>query len=73
MQRHPGVAQQLELEVLETAALEDVVKTSRVIDECKTLGVHFSLDDVQIPVDERAAAIVVLSEALDRLEKLDPQ
>ncbi|MCG9081368.1 EAL domain-containing protein [Laribacter hongkongensis] len=45
LQRHPGVAQQLELEVLETAALEDVVKTSRVIDECKTLGVHFSLDD----------------------------
>lgn len=35
--------------------------------------VHFSLDDVQIPVDERAAAIVVLSEALDRLEELDPQ
>ncbi len=45
LQRHPGVAQQLELEVLETVALEDVAKTSRVIDECKTLGVHFSLDD----------------------------
>ncbi|ACO75424.1 Diguanylate cyclase/phosphodiesterase (GGDEF & EAL domains) withPAS/PAC sensor [Laribacter hongkongensis HLHK9] len=45
LQRHLGVAQQLELEVLETVALEDVAKTSRVIDECKTLGVHFSLDD----------------------------
>jgi EAL domain-containing protein (putative c-di-GMP-specific phosphodiesterase class I) len=42
---HPTVAHQLELEVLETAALEDVVKTSRVIDECRALGVHFSLDD----------------------------
>lgn len=42
---HPTVAHLLELEVLETAALEDVVKTSRVIDECRALGVHFSLDD----------------------------
>jgi diguanylate cyclase (GGDEF)-like protein/PAS domain S-box-containing protein len=42
---HPTVAHQLELEVLETAALEDVVKTSRVIDECRALGVQFSLDD----------------------------
>jgi len=42
---HPAVAQQLEMEVLETAALEDVVKTSRVIDECRALGVRFSLDD----------------------------
>jgi len=42
---HPTVASGLELEVLETAALEDVVKTSRVIDECRELGVKFSLDD----------------------------
>jgi hypothetical protein len=42
---HPTVARQLELEVLETTALEDVVKTSRVIDECREMGVHFSLDD----------------------------
>jgi diguanylate cyclase (GGDEF)-like protein/PAS domain S-box-containing protein len=42
---HPAVARQLELEVLETAALEDVVKTARVIDECRALGVQFSLDD----------------------------
>jgi diguanylate cyclase (GGDEF)-like protein/PAS domain S-box-containing protein len=42
---HPTVAHQLELEVLETTALEDVVKTSRVIDECREMGVHFSLDD----------------------------
>jgi diguanylate cyclase (GGDEF)-like protein/PAS domain S-box-containing protein len=43
--RHPTVARQLELEILETAALEDVVKTSRVIEECRVLGVKFSLDD----------------------------
>ncbi|MDR3369401.1 EAL domain-containing protein [Rhodoferax sp.] len=41
----PDVAQQLELEVLETAALEDVVKTARVIEECRAMGVQFSLDD----------------------------
>jgi diguanylate cyclase (GGDEF)-like protein/PAS domain S-box-containing protein len=42
---HPTVARQLELEVLETAALEDVVKTARVIDACRAMGVQFSLDD----------------------------
>jgi diguanylate cyclase (GGDEF)-like protein/PAS domain S-box-containing protein len=43
--RHPRVAKQLELEVLETTALEDMVKVSRVIEECNELGVPFSLDD----------------------------
>lgn len=43
--RHPTVAGQLEMEVLETTALEDMVKVSRVIEECKALGVPFSLDD----------------------------
>ncbi len=42
---HPEVAHLLEMEILETAALEDVAKTSRVIDECRALGVRFSLDD----------------------------
>jgi diguanylate cyclase (GGDEF)-like protein/PAS domain S-box-containing protein len=42
---HPSVAHLLEMEILETAALEDVAKTSRVIDECRALGVRFSLDD----------------------------
>jgi diguanylate cyclase (GGDEF)-like protein/PAS domain S-box-containing protein len=42
---HPRVAHLLEMEILETAALEDVAKTSRVIDECRALGVRFSLDD----------------------------
>jgi diguanylate cyclase (GGDEF)-like protein/PAS domain S-box-containing protein len=35
----------LELEILETAALEDVSHVSRVISKCRDLGVDFSLDD----------------------------
>ncbi len=42
---HPDVAHRLELEILETAALEDVVKSARVIDECRMLGIRFALDD----------------------------
>ncbi|HEX5804137.1 MAG TPA: PAS domain S-box protein [Azospira sp.] len=37
--------QALELEILETAALEDLERVSRVIRECRALGVSFSLDD----------------------------
>ena len=33
--------------------------------------IHYSLDDVDIPVEERAESILVLNDALDRLEKLD--
>ncbi|RKZ98873.1 MAG: hypothetical protein DRQ43_00880 [Gammaproteobacteria bacterium] len=44
--RHPDFdAGRLELEVLETAALEDIVNVSRVIEECHELGVSFALDD----------------------------
>jgi len=44
--RHPEVpASQLELEVLETAALEDMLLVSRVINECRGFGVEFALDD----------------------------
>ena len=44
--RHPDIdASKLELEVLETAALEDIVYISKVIDECHELGVSFALDD----------------------------
>ncbi|MBK5964368.1 hypothetical protein CCR95_09800 [Thiocystis minor] len=44
---HPaGVAPSaLSLEVLETSALEDLVRTSQVIDACRKLGVSFALDD----------------------------
>ncbi len=42
---HPSVAGQLELEVLETTAIEDIAMISRVIEECRALGVAFALDD----------------------------
>lgn len=35
--------------------------------------IHFSLDDVQIPVVERADSLMVLNDVLDRLEQFDPQ
>src|SRR5687768_1326564 len=35
--------------------------------------IHFSLDDVQIPVPERADSLLVLNDVLDRLEALDEQ
>ena len=34
-------------------------------------AIHFSVDDLQIPVEERAGSILVLNEVLERLEKLD--
>lgn len=43
---HPGIGpNQLELEVLETSALEDLAHVSRVISACLELGVSFALDD----------------------------
>ncbi|MCV2362350.1 EAL domain-containing protein [Paucibacter sp. DJ1R-11] len=38
----PGL---LELEVLETSAIEDITHVTRLIAECKALGVRFALDD----------------------------
>ena len=35
----------LELEVLETSALEDVVQTSQVLTACREIGVSIALDD----------------------------
>ncbi|BBE51829.1 Cyclic di-GMP phosphodiesterase Gmr [Ferriphaselus amnicola] len=35
----------LELEILETAALGDLERVTRIIEECKRLGVGFALDD----------------------------
>ena len=44
--RYPAVpAHLIELEVLETSALEDMVHVSQVMHACKTLGVRFALDD----------------------------
>jgi diguanylate cyclase (GGDEF)-like protein len=43
---HPNVkASALELEVLETSALQDVVQTSQVLNSCHNIGVSFALDD----------------------------
>jgi diguanylate cyclase (GGDEF)-like protein/PAS domain S-box-containing protein len=44
--KHPNVAKgSMDLEVLETSALEDFAQVSRVIKECADLGVAFALDD----------------------------
>jgi diguanylate cyclase (GGDEF)-like protein/PAS domain S-box-containing protein len=44
--RHPAVSPgHLTLEVLETSALEDLAGVSRIIEECRSLGVRFALDD----------------------------
>lgn len=43
---HPAVPpQRLELEVLETAALEDIARIAELFVECRRFGVSFSLDD----------------------------
>jgi diguanylate cyclase (GGDEF)-like protein len=43
---HPQLnPHQLELEVLETSALEDLAHVSRLIQECADMGVSFALDD----------------------------
>ncbi|MDD4854440.1 MAG: EAL domain-containing protein [Sulfuricurvum sp.] len=35
----------LEIEVLETSALEDVNRAAHIIEECRTMGIRFALDD----------------------------
>ncbi len=41
----PAVAGRLELEVLETAAVEDTGRVSRLIEICRGLGISFAIDD----------------------------
>jgi diguanylate cyclase (GGDEF)-like protein/PAS domain S-box-containing protein len=44
--RHPEVRSgDLELEVLETSALEDIAQVSDVIESCREIGITFALDD----------------------------
>ncbi len=44
--KHPAIKpSNLELEVLETSALQDVVQASQVLKACRELGVSISLDD----------------------------
>lgn len=46
LHRHPAAnPRNLELEILETSALEDITQVSAVINACKVLGVSFALDD----------------------------
>lgn len=46
LHRHPAAnPHNLELEILETSALEDITQISAVINACKRLGVSFALDD----------------------------
>jgi EAL domain-containing protein (putative c-di-GMP-specific phosphodiesterase class I) len=46
LSRHPSVpAGRLELEVLETSALEDIGGVTHVIEQCGLMGVSFALDD----------------------------
>jgi diguanylate cyclase (GGDEF)-like protein/PAS domain S-box-containing protein len=43
---HPAAnPHNLELEILETSALEDITQVSAIINNCKALGVSFALDD----------------------------
>jgi len=44
--RYPNVSpSMLELEILETSALEDMHTISRIISECKKIGIAFAMDD----------------------------
>lgn len=44
--QHPQIrAGDLDLEILETSALEELAHVSQVIEECRAIGVSFSLDD----------------------------
>ena len=46
LEAHPGIQPfDLSLEVLETSALEDLVRISQVIEDCQAMGVTFALDD----------------------------
>jgi diguanylate cyclase (GGDEF)-like protein/PAS domain S-box-containing protein len=46
LEAHGGIEpRRLELEVLETSALQDVAQVSKVIDACRQFGVLFALDD----------------------------
>ncbi|MFN6961384.1 MAG: EAL domain-containing protein, partial [Rhodocyclaceae bacterium] len=43
--RHPAVARHLQLEILESAALDDIAHTTALISRCHALGLSVALDD----------------------------
>jgi EAL domain-containing protein (putative c-di-GMP-specific phosphodiesterase class I) len=46
LERYPQMDRgALELEILETSALEDMVSVEKIISDCNAIGIHFSLDD----------------------------
>lgn len=46
LSQHPAIpAKRFQIEVLETAALDDIAQVTRILDECKKFGVCFALDD----------------------------
>lgn len=46
LQAHPDIRPgDLEMEILETSALDDLTRVSEVIESCREIGVLFSLDD----------------------------
>ena len=46
LERYPDVQSgDLEFEILETSALEDVSLIAKIISQCSELGIHYSLDD----------------------------
>lgn len=45
LQAQPQIAGLVELEILESSALEDVSLVSHIMQQCSKLGVHFALDD----------------------------
>ena len=75
--RHPTVSPTLlEIEILETSALEDLLQVSRVVEECQDFGVRFSLDDFgtgysslsylkRLPVDQIKIDRSFVSDMLD--------
>ncbi len=46
LSKYPNdIASLLEMEILETSALENVVGAAHIVNECRAMGIHFSLDD----------------------------
>ncbi|HRP23177.1 EAL domain-containing protein [Thauera sp.] len=82
LQRHPGIPPaRLELEILESTAIDDMVSALEVLHACRRLGIRLALDDFgtgyaslkhfrQLPVDllkiDRSFVIDMLDDAEDR-------
>lgn len=45
LHQHPMAAGRLQLEVLESSALDDIAQVSQVIEACRGMGISFALDD----------------------------